>query len=73
MGDIADRMLEGNMCQYCGEILNGKGYPTICFACQIENNVNEFGEPRKEKVKCPKCNRRVSPEGLKQHMEAKHA
>ena len=72
MGDIADMMLEGFMCQYCGEILDGKGYPTICRACQDEMGVDEFGEKIAKKVKCPHCNKRVKESGLQQHIEAKH-
>lgn len=34
MGDIADMMLEGSLCQYCGEYLgNGEGYATLCGSC----------------------------------------
>jgi len=34
MGDIADMMLEGCMCQSCGEYLgDGDGYPVFCANC----------------------------------------
>ena len=34
MGDIADMMLEGILCQGCGEFLgDGEGYPMFCSAC----------------------------------------
>lgn len=38
MGDIADMMLEGVLCQGCGELLDetgeGLGYPAYCDGCQ---------------------------------------
>lgn len=45
MGEIADMMLEGGMCQWCGELLDGDGYPTICAGCQDQHNVNVVGDP----------------------------
>ena len=71
MGDIADMILEGNMCQGCGEILDGKGYPTFCPACQQERGIDKYGE-KSNKVKCPECGKRVKEIGLSQHMRDKH-
>lgn len=35
MGEIADGMLNGDFCQYCGEYLGeGDGYPRTCHACK---------------------------------------
>ena len=37
MGEIADMMLDGTMCQWCGEWLHGgedgPGYPGLCASC----------------------------------------
>lgn len=34
MGEIADMMLEGILCQYCGEYLgDGDGFPQSCSCC----------------------------------------
>ena len=34
MGEIADAMLEGSMCQTCGEYLGeGEGFPRFCDGC----------------------------------------
>ncbi len=34
MGDIANMMLDGTMCQQCGEYLGtDNGYPTTCAGC----------------------------------------
>lgn len=44
MGEIADQILEGQMCQWCGEYLgDGDGYPTICAGCQAEEGVDAHG------------------------------
>ena len=38
MGEIADMMLDGTICQGCGEWLcdgeDGPGYPGFCAGCQ---------------------------------------
>ena len=38
MGEIADMMLDGTMCEGCGEWLNdgedGQGWPGLCESCQ---------------------------------------
>jgi hypothetical protein len=37
MGDIADQVLEGEICQECGEYLgDGLGYPVTCDGCKEE-------------------------------------
>lgn len=62
MGEIADMMLEGAMCQWCGEFLeNAAGFPTICRGCQGQHGVNAHGEPTKKRRK--KKNR-SKPRGL---------
>jgi len=35
MGEIADAMLAGDMCEHCGEIFEeeGDGYPRPCAGC----------------------------------------
>lgn len=75
MGDIADQMLNGELCQGCGGLLDGIGYPTFCRACQIDMNVNEHGEktkPVKKKVKCTECGKKVMPEGMINHLRDVH-
>jgi hypothetical protein len=36
MGEIADAMLNGEMCEWCGIYLEGEppGYPQLCSDCQ---------------------------------------
>lgn len=45
MGDIADAMIDGDMCQYCGEwIGDGAGYPQTCAACDDEDEIEELDD-----------------------------
>lgn len=35
MGEIADLMLDGDICEVCGvELSEGNGYPQLCEACK---------------------------------------
>jgi len=77
MGDIADMMLDGTLCQFCGDFMGGEGdgFPVTCSACQVENNCNEFGLPKKppaKKVKCPQCGKKVKEAGLEMHQKDVH-
>jgi len=42
MGDIADMMLDGTLCERCGEYLGeAEGYPRYCPSCQEEIDEEE--------------------------------
>jgi hypothetical protein len=47
MGEIADMMLDGMLCQSCGEYLgDGDGYPVTCAGClQYEREEQAPKEP----------------------------
>jgi len=36
MGEIAEAMIEGLFCQFCGEFIDGEqpGYPRSCAGCE---------------------------------------
>lgn len=79
MGEIADMMLDGCICQWCGEIIgDGDGYARICAGCQMEHNVDEGGEPLRgrksqRRVPCPDCERRFKTIAARdQHRRDKH-
>lgn len=83
MGEIADMMLEGAMCQWCGEYLgDGDGFPVVCAGCQREHGVNMFGDSDDTQVSklirkypCPVdgCKRKLKTEhGVQQHVRMAH-
>lgn len=70
MGDIADLIINGGMCQYCGECFDDEpGYPRSCPGCE-EDEPTQAEKP--EKVACPECGKYVTEQGLSQHIAAKH-
>lgn len=78
MGEVADMMLEGQMCQGCGEVLgDGDGYPVLCDGCQQEQGVDQHGEkktpkPNRQKTRCPECDKKVKVTGLAMHRRDVH-
>lgn len=70
MGEIADMILEGILCEGCGVTLSGKGngYPRKCWDCRRAED-----QPLPlERVACKICKRRVKFVGLKDHMRDTH-
>lgn len=53
MGEIADMMIDGDMCETCGEILNGHGFPQRCAACRRSEQRNERRKPRRAEAVQP--------------------
>lgn len=76
MGDIADMMLDGTLCEGCGEYLGADGgYPQRCPVCaralKTEVRTHPYF-PSASKVACTVCQRLVKKAGLKDHMRDKH-
>jgi hypothetical protein len=80
MGEIADLMLDGTMCQGCGVFLcdgeDGPGFPGWCSGCMPAGerpkvrNRNRNKRPRT--IACPGCNRMFNtPDALDWHRKAK--
>lgn len=77
MGDVADMMIDGTLCQSCGVYIGSdNGYPTYCRGCQREHDAAEKAarklaniekNARQEKAKCPDCGKRVKIVGMEQH------
>ena len=46
MGEIADMMLDGTLCEWCGVYIDGEepGYPRLCPDCLKEKDKYEAGE-----------------------------
>lgn len=71
MGEVADMMLDGTLCEGCGVVLKGDAYgvPRRCRDCD-----SHTGPPMAPgKVKCPQCGQHVKPNGLQDHQRARHA
>ena len=44
MGEIAEMMLDGTLCQWCGELIDdAMGFPTVCAGCQDSEGVDQHG------------------------------
>jgi len=82
VGEIADMMIDGTMCQVCGEFINEEppGYPVTCGGCggfpdaDMVVHVELDGKPPKN-VACPDpfCERKfVSRQAAAQHWVDKH-
>lgn len=78
MGDIAEMMLDGTLCEGCGEYLEGvgEGFPRYCSACRRQNRyANESFDRPQKRVKCTfkGCRRRfTNTEAMEQHSYDKH-
>jgi hypothetical protein len=75
MGEIAEMMLDGTLCQGCGVYLRGKsdGIPRCCHDCKrtwLPTLPKE--KPFKPKVKCSLCERKLKPTGLADHKRDFH-
>lgn len=52
MGDIADMVLDGTLCQECGEYVGDDiGYPRSCAGCSGDNNFITSKQEAKERKK----------------------
>ncbi len=87
MGEIADMMLDGTMCECCGEFLEGEpaGFPRYCSeqcandrGATLESGHVEhkpkwpMSTSHKPKVPCPQCGKHVKVVGLSDHIRDKH-
>jgi hypothetical protein len=76
MGEIADMMLDGYLCEGCGVYMGGSfGGPRRCSGCKQEERSGpvNFAAPRNPaKVACPECGRHVKAAGLADHQRDKH-
>ncbi len=82
MGEIADMMINGLMCQCCGVFMDDMeepGYARYCAACQPPSKSQQkrftarrANAPSIFKMNCPECGQRVKKVGLKDHMRAVH-
>lgn len=74
MGDIADMMLEGTLCEGCGVFLDGSqpGFARLCRDCRPKTKKGVAPPANPLKVNCPTCAKRVKASGLRDHVRASH-
>lgn len=84
MGEMAEMMLDGTLCECCGTFIDfegGDGFPRYCSPqCARDRGADMLTMTRKERhvalhgerTNCPHCNRRVKAVGLSAHIRALH-
>lgn len=76
MGEIAEMMLDGIMCEGCGEWMEDDflaGHPRRCAACSGGRTVALLMQKPKKRIKCQWCSKRFAADAARdQHARAKH-
>ncbi|MCX7902113.1 MAG: hypothetical protein N2483_07470 [Burkholderiaceae bacterium] len=77
MGEIAEMMLDGTLCEGCGAYLQseGRGLPRRCRDCKRSDREQQEHPPVKpgsNKTACKTCGRRVKLAGIHDHMRDAH-
>ena len=77
MSEIAEMMLDGTLCECCGEYIGGGylGFPQYCSRqCAMARGVvlSTAVQPPITKTKCPECGKNVKFAGLRDHMRDVH-
>ena len=75
MGDIAEMMLDGTMCECCGVFLHGPalGYPRYCSKqCAKDRGGREDFPKQTLRTRCIQCGKTVKAAGLRDHMRDVH-
>lgn len=79
MGEIADSIIEGEICQMCccSDGREPQGYPYTCAECGGSDAdggdpTNIPPRPTSPKVPCPICDKMIHEIGMHQHVAAKH-
>jgi len=73
MGEIADMMLDGTLCEGCGVYLRNSlgSFPQRCNDCKRDEPLPVVKNPRR-KLQCPDCNKHVTEIGMADHRRDKH-
>jgi len=71
MGEVAEMMLDGTLCEGCGEYLGYPvGYPRYCSGCAKDQHA-PVSAPKN--FRCKQCGKRFdSPDSKDQHIKDKH-
>lgn len=79
MGDVAEMMLDGTLCEGCGVYLGANtGDPERCKDCKREDAKDRHAavlahHQQIKKVPCPTCGQRVKAVGLADHIRDSHS
>jgi hypothetical protein len=79
MGEIAEMMLDGTLCEGCGTFMGESvGYQQRCLSCRKDGRVDALRTTahvhhRAQKMPCTTCGKRVKVAGLNDHMRDAHA
>lgn len=70
MGEYADMIIDGEVCQLCGVFLgDAPGHPRYCPDC----NAQAHQKPQNKQLQCPHCERKfIHERALDAHSVAKH-
>jgi len=75
MGEYAEMMLDGTLCECCGTFIDdegGDGIPRYCSNQCARDRGADWALPNPAKVNCPTCRKRVKKAGLADHMRDAH-
>lgn len=75
MGEIADMMLEGELCEGCGVYIGrgAQGYPGYCSRACAQDRGAAPPKQHRIKIRCLKCGKSFSSQyALSAHSTAKH-
>ena len=77
MGEIAEMMLDGTLCEQCGTFIGEPcEHPRLCNSCDGENKKQAFvirGRKNGSKMQCQKCGKWVTVVGMGNHLKDAHA
>ena len=75
MGEIADMMIDGTLCEGCGIYLEDEapGHPRRCADCGPSKSFIQTNQPSSKKHECKECGKRFKKKfQLEQHTKDKH-
>lgn len=77
MGEIAEMMLDGTLCEGCGEYMDddgASGFPRYCSPeCARGRGMDYIAPEARNKFACPSCQKRFRSErAMRQHFGDKH-
>lgn len=73
MGEYADMIIDGEVCQECGTYIGeAAGYPRTCKSCKPGGSNGHLRSKIVAKTACLTCGKRVKKAGLADHMRDAH-